>query len=535
MTRLPAEPPKTPTAFAVRLRDPGFTPSIRDVDALVELLADEALARAAERAIGRVGVAALDKLQARLASARPPIRGRIVRAIARLAKDERAAAILLETLEDADPKTRRNAAIALGHFDGEPIETALLRAWEADPRPEMRRSLAASLGKVGTTVALPLLREAARAIDPELARIAGRAALMVERTQSRAGRGRIDASLTVDRPVDVIALARHGLEDLLAEELMPIAGLTSVRILGPGRVYARLAGRMDGLFSARTMLSFHFPLPTETLRDGASPVDAIARAVAESAARRIFETWTVGPVRYRISWTSGGHNRAKTWNTARAIALRSPEFINDPTASTWELGISTGVGFVNVAIAPRALDDPRFRWRRADVPAASHPTIAAALARVARVSADDVVWDPFVGSGGELIERALLGPCRALLGSDIDARALLIARQNLEASGIDASLFEADALTHAPTGVTLVLTNPPMGRRASRSAGLGETLDRFVSHAASVLVPGGRLVWMAPWPKRARAAAANAGLTLDWARCVDMGGFDAELQRWLKS
>jgi hypothetical protein len=39
---------------------------------------------------------------------------------------------------------------------------------------------------------------------------------------------------------------------------------------------------------------------------------------------------------------------------------------------------------------------------------------------------------------------------------------------------------------------------------------------------------------MAPWPQRARAAGRRAGLTLDWARTVDMGGFDAELQRWVK-
>ena len=32
---------------------------------------------------------------------------------------------------------------------------------------------------------------------------------------------------------------------------------------------------------------------------------------------------------------------------------------------------------------------------------------------------NDLVWDPFVGSGTELCERALLGPYRALVGSDL--------------------------------------------------------------------------------------------------------------------
>jgi len=196
--------------------------------------------------------------------------------------------------------------------------------------------------------------------------------------------------------------------------------------------------------------------------------------------------------------------------------------------------VATGPRSIDVALLPRGLDDPRFAWRRRDVPAASHPTIAAALARVAGVRNDDVVWDPFVGSGAELVERALLGPYASLAGSDTDASALAAARENLGAAGFPARLDQTDALAHSPRGVTLIVTNPPMGRRASRGPDLMDTLDRFVAHASSVLVPGGRLVWISPSPRRTRAAAARAGLTLDWARTVDMGGFEGEMQRWLR-
>jgi tRNA G10 N-methylase Trm11 len=100
---------------------------------------------------------------------------------------------------------------------------------------------------------------------------------------------------------------------------------------------------------------------------------------------------------------------------------------------------------------------------------------------------------------------------------------------------VTADLENIDALDYRPQGVTLVITNPPMGRRASRVSGLTGLLDRFVSHAAGVLVPGGRLVWIAPWPERARAAASKAGLVLELARDIDMGGFDAQLQRYTKT
>lgn len=503
----------------------------------MDLLAgDETLAKHVERAIARIGPGAVEPLVARLESARPPLRARLVRCIGRFAGEGGARAALLGALGDGDAKTRRNAAMALGHASGEEVEAALLAAWDADPRPEMRRTIAASLGKTGSARAAALLREAAASDDPELARIATRASMMVDRTATRAERGRLEATRAPSAPVDVVVLARAGLEGLLAEELASVAAVSDVRAVGSGRVKARLAGPLEALFAARTMLGVRFPLPAEWVTDTSSLDEAVARALTSETARTVLSTWTFGPVRYRIAWAGGGHRRAVTWNIARAVAARAPELVNDPTASLWELVVETRGRSVEASLAPRAVEDPRFAWRRGDVPAASHPTIAAALARLAGARSDDVVWDPFVGSGAELVERALLGPARELRGTDLEARALEVARENLAAAGVRAVLERADALTVEwhPRDVTLVITNPPMGRRASRAAGLADALDRFVAHAAGVLVAGGRLVWVAPWPARARAAAGKAGLVLDRAFLVDMGGFDAEMQRWTK-
>ena len=533
---MPPEP-KIPrrTALLQAIRDPGFTPRVRDLDALVDLLADDDLEKHADRAIGRLGPGALDRLRERFEQARPPLRARVLHAIGRQVDDPRALALLLSGLQDGDPKTRRNAAIALGHARGEEVEQALVDAWEKDPRPEMRRTLSASLGKVGGARSAKLLSEASRADDPELARIASKASMMVERTTSRSERGHVDDSRAPAIPVDVVLATRRGLEELLAEELKSVPAVQQVRVAGPGRVRARLVGPLRSLFEARTMLSFGFPLATEWTRDGETLEESVARATTSEAARAIFSTWTVGPVRYRIAWEDGGHRRAVTWAAAQAVSKRAPELVNDPTASVWEVVVAINRRFVDVSLAPRGLADPRFTWRRKDVPAASHPTVAAALARLAGSGPDDIVWDPFVGSGAELVERARLGPYRSLHGSDLEPRALEAARENLAAAGVPATLEAGDALTLAPRGVTLVLTNPPMGRRASRSSKLVEDLDRFVAHVASILVPGGRLVWIAPWPRRSRTAGEKAGLSLEMARVVDMGGFDAEVQCWKRS
>jgi 23S rRNA G2445 N2-methylase RlmL len=523
--------------LAQRVQDPGFTPGVRDVDGLLDMLRDEALSKDVERAIVRVGSAAYSKVLRQLDVAEPPLRPMLVRLVGRLVRGgwEEGVAVLVAALDDVAPKARRNAAIALGQVRSDHVERALLAVWDQDPRPEMRRSIAAALGKVGTERSLPLLRAAAAASDGELSRIAGRAVMMVDRTATRGDRGSVDPTRTPAAPTNVLALTRLGLEDLVADELSGVAGLSHARVLGPGRVAVTLSGPLDTLFQARIMLGIRFPLPTEWVRDGDTVSAAVARVVSSEAARRVFETWTVGSMRYRIAWADAGHKRASTWDAARLISLREPRYVNDPTLSTWELVVARDARRVDVAVAPRALPDPRFSWRTADVPAASHPTIAAALARVAGARADDVVWDPFVGSGAELVERGLIGPYRRLLGSDVDPRALVAARKNLAAAGLDARLEVGDALTVAPEGVTLIVTNPPMGRRSSRTGTLSATLTRFVGHAASVLRPKGRLVWMAPWPAKARAAAAEAGLELLTARTVDLGGFDVELQHFVKS
>ena len=244
-----------------------------------------------------------------------------------------------------------------------------------------------------------------------------------------------------------------------------------------------------------------------------APSQAIARVVTSAAARDIFATWTEGPVRYRIGWAEGRAPASRHVGHRARHRRARPEFVNDPTASTWEIVVAQDGDLVEVAIAPRALEDPRFVWRRGRRSRRVAPRpIAAALARVAGPREDDIVWDPFVGSGAELVERALLGPHRALFGSDSIARAIAVARVNLARRRVRGSPRAARRPHPAPPGVTLIITNPPMGRRAARNVGTGDTLDRFVAHAAEALTTRGRLVWMAPWPKRARAAGVRAGL-----------------------
>lgn len=579
--------PERRQQLAQAVADAGFTPGRHDLRDVVELLGDdEDLAVHVERALLRAGAAAAPALLRRLPGAEPPLRPRLVRVLGRLPADPAVDMALKTCLDDHDPKTRRNAIGALGKRGGPDVAAALLARARAEASLPHLRSLVEALGKVGDADALAWL-DGLESEDPELQRLTARARLMLGRSL---GRGEVGSAIDLDavaaEPRPLLLGCRPGLEPLLVDALGP--GFAP-RVMGPGRVAATLRGPLRDLLAVRLWTEVGLPLPP--LSRGTDLPATIAALLTGPEARMLFSTYTKGQVRYRLAWARGGHRRALVWQVAAAAAAQWPELVNDPRETTWEVVVDDAGLLVRAELRPRrwsatdkpdegltaaptpatdrdrepatsrnptdrepatsrnaadresfeppddkpALEsaDPRFAYRSGDVPAASHPTIAAALARLAEVRPDDVVWDPFVGSGLELCERGLLGPAAALLGTDLDPRALAVAAANLRNAGLRAGLTQADATTHRPAGVTLIVTNPPMGRRVHRGD-VGPLLTAFVAHAAAVLAPGGRLAWISPLPRVTDPALQAAGLVLRSSLTLDMGGFTGQLQRWDK-
>jgi 23S rRNA G2445 N2-methylase RlmL len=529
----------TPAArpLAEAVADPGYTPGRADLPAVIDLLAaaEEDVAETAEKALLRAGAPAVAPLRASLSAAVAPQRARIVRVLGRLALADVAlrptvAADLICHLADADPRARRQAIVALGKL-AEPVATAALveHAARETSTPHLR-SLVEALGKCGDAAALAWL-DTLENPDPELQRLRARAQLMLRRSLDRDdSTAAIDDDAVAATPRDILATCRPGLEDILIKSLDPWAP----SVVAPGRVLLRSAGPLRALGRVRTLQTLGFPLPRVRIAAGPDAlVAALTAALTGAEARKIFETWSKGQVRYRLAWARGGHRRAVVWRVAEAVARLRPELVNDPTASPWEVVVDDAGGMLQVELRPR-WDDRRFAYRVGDVPAASHPTIAAALAQLAGVRDDDVVWDPFVGSGLELVERGLLGAYARLVGTDLDAKALQTAAANLAAAGLErAELVAADATTHDPGGVTLVITNPPMGRRVHRGD-VAPLLTGFLAHVGGILRPGGRLVWISPLPRVTQPAARQAGLVCRRAEPLDMGGFTAQLEVWLR-
>ncbi len=551
--------------LALALRRAEFTPGARHVPGLLVMLAgnDEDLLVLAERALAKAGPKGLAAAKHGLAdaSAAAPLRVRLARVLARVGKDagDEARAALLAQADDPEPRVRRAVAIAVGKLgDGGDAGDFLASRLEDERDASVRRALVEALGKLGGARATAALATLEPGDDAELARLLGKARLMIARgadtpgVEGAAGAApvaTVDLSRAAAGEYVVWLHCRPGMAELLVDELRGLKELRGVRVRAADRVEATLRGAPAALFAARLWDELGFVLGDELA--GGDPEEqarVLVDVLCGPATRTVFATWTQGPWRFRLDWAGGGPRRALTWKVAADVAARSPELINAPRQAPWEVRCLVGAGGggsgggededdggggpISIELVPQRWEDPRFKYRLGDVPAASHPTIAAALARVGGANERDVVWDPFVGSGAELVERAFLGPYAVLYGTDIDAKAVDIAEKNLAAADVRAMLVVADACAWTPPRApTLILTNPPMGRRVHRGD-VGPFLERFIVHAAKVLAPGGRLVWASPLPARTAEVAQKAGLRVEPICGFDMGGFSAQIQRF---
>ena len=360
----------------------GFVPGQEDAQELFALLAggDKQSSRAAERALARLGSWAAEQALGRLSTAAAPLRARLARLVGRVAGKTQQPALLSSLLDltfDPDVKTRRSAVMALGKLglseaglDGRGrIERRLLALWSEGPELVEQRGLVSALGKVGGTAALAVLRDQ-RSDDAELSRLLEEARLKIERTLGRSTPGFIDPRLVFPLPLRVRFHCRAGLEAILADEL---GKALSPRAGPPARVEVQIAASMERLQTIRTALRFGFPLPARQLAPGEELAAAVANTLTAPPVRALLRALTVGPIRFRLEWAGAGHRRAQSFRVAAAVAERWPELRNDPTRSLWEVIVheSQNGRRLELELWPRGLPDPRFAYRRRDLPAAS--------------------------------------------------------------------------------------------------------------------------------------------------------------------
>jgi 23S rRNA G2445 N2-methylase RlmL len=439
------------------------------------------------------------------------------------------AAWLRSLLKDPDEKIRRYAMAALPKIGADSAdEAALIELLQKANSPEREKKyLSRALDKIGGKATLELAEE-----------LPAQTALKVKASVARLespSEIRLNEAVDAFWGLQIHLRCRRGLEGFVQQEIesSPQARrLFELKNLRPGLIdiTPQSPFHLTDLLSLRCFATLAFVLGTISKPDAPE----IASIITAAPVRDLVQKLTQGAMRYRLEFPSLGHQRGLVRDIANRAYALCPDILNDARSAPWAVEVHPHGRHFTVELRPRLSPDPRFSYRRLDVPAASHPPLAACMARLAENSGRDVVWDPFCGSGLELIERGLLGGVVKLLGSDQSAAAIDISKSNLAASGIrvEADFFHGDFRNAgiAPNSISQIISNPPMGRRVPIPNLAGLIGDLFQT-AARVLQPGGVLVFANPLSAR----PSEPCLKLDIRQRIDLGGFDVHLERYIKT
>jgi tRNA G10 N-methylase Trm11 len=151
------------------------------------------------------------------------------------------------------------------------------------------------------------------------------------------------------------------------------------------------------------------------------------------------------------------------------------------------------------------------------------------------------VWDPFCGSGLELVECALRGEVAEVFGCDLSVDAIQIAEANMRSAMEQQRVprmhfavcdFRDISQSSAMSGLrdlSLIVTNPPLGKRVP-IADLRVLIGALFDIALARLREGGRLVFVNPLEN----PETRQGLRLEARHKVDLGFAHFHLEKYSK-
>jgi 23S rRNA G2445 N2-methylase RlmL len=445
---------------------------------------------------------------------------------------------MISLLQDSSEKIRRYATAAIPKLGGdEESERKLIDILKTTDVDREKKKVAAALEKIGGAATLKAMAGSGeKLLDEQKVRAS------VAR-QEGPSNVRLDAVIPKQAGLRLHLRCRKGLESIVADEaredearggkfrVVEVRGCFVV-------VEPKEAFTLNELYQLRCFDTAGFSLAF--IRQPGSPeaMDVLAKAIASPLCEKLMAALTQGALRYRLSMVAeGNHDAAVASVTQKAFAL-NPKVLNDPRESPWSVDVHFDDRSALVELRPRVSPNPRLYYRTDAVNAASHPPLAACLVRVAGRQDKEIVWDPFCGSGLELIESALAGGVGQVVGTDIDPAAIAIAEANFKAAklpGTKAAFHTCDfrdivRIPELDRGkVSLVISNPPLGRRVRVPNMHGLFTDLF-KIASEVLRPNGRLVFVNPL----RLSSVDPTLRLESSRTVDLGGYDCRLEVYRK-
>lgn len=442
-------------------------------------------------------------------------------------------------LNDPSEKIRRYAMAAIPKLGGDvEAEKKILTIIQTSQVDREKRKAGAALEKIAGEETLKAVAEHKQPLPVSEHKVRANVA-------RREGPGKIRMEAVMDR-YDTLRISlrcRRGLEAVLAEEvkdaeakggkfhLLEVRGCHVI-------VAAKAPFTLAEIYELRCFDTVGFGLGRVRDPESSSAITGLAQIIGSELTQRLMSHYTDGSWRYRLAF-SGSQNRDDQVQAVATAAFKvNGKILNDAKEAPWSIDVFMAPTAAIVELRPKVSPDPRLAYRLSAVSAASHPPIAACMARLAGRQDNEVIWDPFCGSGLELIESALLGGVKQLVGTDLSESAVAMTKANFAAAklaGVKGAFYTSDfrnfdAIPELARGrVSLIISNPPLGRRV-RVPNLHGLFEDLFKVAAEVLRPGGRLIFVNP----VRVEPKDKSLRRTYRQEVDLGGYDCKMEMYIK-
>ena len=246
-----------------------------------------------------------------------------------------------------------------------------------------RKFLTQTLEKIGGTATLKIMEKGE---DDFLRQTGQKVKAGIARRESPSA-VRMDGVLADLAGLRIHLRGRRGLEGIVRDEVEESSrarGKFRVAGVGSGLVAITPAGAIQPGGHLCAAMLWHGWLCAGRGRAGArrsrggfGPGDYFAIVATD------FEAFTQGTIRYRLNFVARGHQRSAVRGLAGRVYALCPEMLNDGRNVTWTMDICAEGRGREVELRPNLTPDPRFYYRREDIPAASHPPLAACMARLA--------------------------------------------------------------------------------------------------------------------------------------------------------
>lgn len=404
---------------------------------------------------------------------------------------------LLLSLQDEDPKTRKNAAIVIGRLGIKGSAGKLIEALVKETTEWVKTSMLLATGAIGGKEAREFLIG----------------------YQATAGQEQEALTLALDHVSDKVESEWHfkdllpsplcvelwtlnGLEKILVEEAREKLKISS-KIIGNGVLETKYA-KLPELYSLRTLSELLIPFYSSKINNFEDCLFHIEKLFSnDSFVKDIFACHekAESSIRYRVEVRGGKINRnlrrqliEKTINT-----IRTPLFVNSPSNYDIELRLIWERDNLKVLWKPFTIVDNRFQYRVRDIAASVNPVVAAGIVRFlkskVKFSNSSRILDPFCGSATMLVERALAGDYQELVGVDISKNAIEAAKENINKSQLEKVVIENKDMRDIEKTDFFdeIISNMPFGIRTGNHTSNEKLYRDFFNLVSNILKPKGFL------------------------------------------